>query len=120
MLQVGCAPLIVSITFAFCSRGKVERRNCSEIAITGRRLGRFALCLPPAVMCPDANFKAKRAAARNSPAAMEEMAGRTWAATVKSTTSENLQRTMPEPFDIPVLLDKTMRATWPGISSPCL
>lgn len=34
MLQVGCAPVIVSITFPFCSWGKVERRNCSEIAIT--------------------------------------------------------------------------------------
>lgn len=34
MLQVGYAPVIVSIMSSFCSPGKFERHNCLEIAIT--------------------------------------------------------------------------------------
>lgn len=55
MFQVGYAPVIVSIMFSFCSRGRVERHNCSEIAITND--ASFALPFVSSVMCPYTNFK---------------------------------------------------------------
>lgn len=101
------------------SSGKVERRNCSEIAITGDASAASPFVF--AVMCPRANFKAGMRQARNSPAAMErDGEARTWSLRFRSTTSENLQRTMSQPFDIPFLLDKTTRGTRPQISSSCL
>lgn len=76
MLQVGCAPVIVSITFPFCSRGKVERRNCSEIAITGDASAASPFVFPRNVS--QRKLQSGMRAARNNPAAMEEMARRTW------------------------------------------
>ena len=112
MLQVGCAPVIVSITFPFCSWEKVERRNCSEIAITGDASAASAFVFP--VMCPNANFKAECTSSEEP--GSNEMDGDARVLTaVKSTTSENLQRTMSEPFDIPILLDKTRQGTWPHL-----
>lgn len=55
MFQVGYAPVIVSITLSFCSPGKVERRNCSEIAITCD--ASFALPFVSSLACPYSNFK---------------------------------------------------------------
>lgn len=55
MFQVGYAPVIVSIMSSFCSQGKVERRNCLEIAITSN--ASFALAFVSVVMCPYSNFK---------------------------------------------------------------
>lgn len=55
MFQVGYAPVIVSIMLSFCSPGKVERYNCSEIAITSD--ASFALPFVSFVMCPYTNFK---------------------------------------------------------------
>lgn len=57
MFQVGYAPVIVSIMFFFCSPGKVERHNCSEIAITDDALP--ALPFVSSIMCPYENFKAE-------------------------------------------------------------